>query len=81
MLFRNKFSNYKSRIGVGMLFLFLGSLALTASFILKRFGGQGGGTDFWQGLLLGASIVFFLTSIVFNISGLMTRRKQELESP
>jgi FtsH-binding integral membrane protein len=80
MLFRNKFSNYTSRIGVGMLFLFLGSLALAASFILKRFSSQGGGTDFWQGLLLGASIVFLVTSAVFNLSGLIARRKQELEN-
>lgn len=79
MLFRDKFSDYKSRIGVGILFLFLGSLALAASFILKRFSGQEVGTDFWQELLLGASIVFFVTSAVFNVSGLIARRKQELE--
>jgi hypothetical protein len=80
MLFRDKLSDYKRRIGVGILFLFLGSLGLAASFILKRFSGQEGGTDFWQGLLLGASIVFFVTSAVFNLSGLMARRKQELEN-
>ncbi|MGD2086459.1 MAG: hypothetical protein PVH61_09780 [Candidatus Aminicenantes bacterium] len=79
MLLRDKLTDYKSRIGVGILFLFLGSLALAASFILKRFGGQEGGTDFWQGFLLGISIVFFVTSAVFNVSGLMARRKQESE--
>ena len=80
MLLRNKLSDYKSRIGVGILFLFLGLLALAASFLLKRFSGQEGETNFWQGLLLGASIVFFVTSAVFNISGLIARRKQELEN-
>ena len=80
MLLRNKLSDYKNRIGVGMIFLFFGSLGLAASFILKRFSGQGGGTDFWQGLLLGTSIVFLVTSAVFNLSGLIARRKQELEN-
>jgi len=66
MFLRNKLHDSQSMIGAGM-------LCLATGIVLQRFIHPP--TDFWQGFVAGLSGTLIGLSIVFNMRGLMLRRK------
>ena len=67
MFLRNRLHDPQSMIGVGM-------FCLATGIVAQRFIHPP--TDFWQGFIAGLSGVLIGLSIVFNVRGLMLRRKQ-----
>ena len=67
MLLRNRLHDCQSMIGVGM-------FCLATGIVAQRFIHPP--TDFWQGFVAGLSGMLIGLSIVFNLRGLMLRRKQ-----
>ena len=67
MILRNRLHDSQSMITVGMACLAIGIVA--QRFIHPP-------TDFWQGFVYGVSGALIGLSIVFNLRGLMLRRKQ-----
>lgn len=68
MLLRNKFHDSQSMINVGM-------FCLATGIVAQRFIHPP--TDFWQGFVYGVSGALIGLSIVFNLRGLMLRRKKQ----
>ncbi len=68
MFLRNRLRDPQTMIGVGM-------FCLATGFVAQRFIHPP--TEFWQGFVAGLSAVLIGVSIVFNVRGLMLRRKQE----
>jgi len=67
MILRNRLHNPQTMIAVGMSCLATGILA--ERFIHPP-------TDFWQGFVIGVSGALIGLSVVFNIRGLVLRRKR-----
>ena len=67
MLLRNRLHDPQAMIGAGM-------FCLAAGIVAQRFIHPP--TDFWQGFVAGLSGVLIGLSIVFNLRGLVLRRKQ-----
>ena len=67
MILRNRLHNSQSMISVGM-------SCLAVGIVVQRFIHPP--TDFWQGFVAGVSGLLIGLSIVFNMRGLMLRRKE-----
>jgi hypothetical protein len=68
MILRNRLNDPQAMIGVG-------GFCLAAGIVAQRFIHPP--TDFWQGFVWGVSGALIGLSIVFNIRGLVLRRKRQ----
>jgi hypothetical protein len=70
MLLRNRLTKASHWIAVGQILLVLGGLGLLSPLIVQP------PSDFWQGFVTGLSGTLVGTSLVFNLRGLVLRRRE-----